>query len=226
MFTNPSVSSGRILIVDDERDSFDLLRHLLQRVGATEPVDWFGNGEEALEHLQTLVADQQPLPMLVVLDLKMPRVDGFAVLREIRATPQLARLLIVVVSTSSRPEDIARALQLGAFCYFEKYPLPDKFAPVYQLAKRRVPVASGATAPDDFELSVRRIIGLVEDALAVFHLPGAVHAGEDRQLMDLLGSVRRSATAKLLNHVNKSDALNPRWPFHASLTSRAGGGAL
>jgi len=127
-----------ILIVDDDERAFALLSHLLVRIGAPEPAKWISDGDLAIEHLQRRLNDHTDLPFLILLDLQMPRMDGFKVLSWIKATPGLEGVLTVVVSNSDRPEDIARALQLGAFFYFEKYPTVERFATVYQTAKRRL----------------------------------------------------------------------------------------
>lgn len=129
MTTPETPPDPRIVLIDDEEDSFALMRHLLKRIGASEPVEWFKDGESAVRHLQLLARVNRPLPMLAVVDLKMPGMTGFDVLRAIRATPQLSRLFTVVMSSSSLPEDIGRALQLGAFCYFEKLPAAREIRP-------------------------------------------------------------------------------------------------
>lgn len=217
-FTDESPLQGPIWIIDDEEDACELMRRLLKRVGATEEIVWMNDGEHAVETMRALAAAAQPLPILVVLDLKMPGLDGFGVLRAIKAHPELARLFVVVVSSSSLPEDIARVLQLGAFCYFEKFPLPEKFAPVYQLARGRLRSQAPVRA-DACEAALRRIIDLVEEAIGVFHTPGALHTDADRTLMDVLGGIRRRATSQLLERVNDARAGEARWPFE-SVSSR------
>jgi CheY-like chemotaxis protein len=64
--------------------------------------------------------DKHPLPTLVLLDLKMPGVDGFDVLKWLRLQPGLRRLLVVVFTSSDYPGDVNRAYELGANSYLLK----------------------------------------------------------------------------------------------------------
>lgn len=208
-----AVHDPRILIIDDEEDSFHLTRRLLRRVGATETVEWARDGESGLRRLEELVA-YDALPVLVILDLRMPGMDGHAVLAALRADARFSRLFVVVISSSSLPEDIARAIKLGAFCYFEKYPLPEKFARVYEVAKERAPEAP---ANDGGEVALRSIIQLVEDALAIYFARAAEPTAADRELVNTLGTVRRRATERFLDRLNPSD--RARWPFPIDSTA-------
>ncbi len=80
-----------ILIVDDDPDLVALARRWLEREG--HAVDHVGTGPAALEMLAL-----DPLPDLVLLDVMLPRIDGFAVLKKIRADARLARLPVMIVS--------------------------------------------------------------------------------------------------------------------------------
>lgn len=103
-----------ILIVDDDPDLVALARRWLEREG--HAVDHVGTGPAALEMLAL-----DPLPDLVLLDVMLPRIDGFAVLKKIRADARLARLPVVIVSgVADRHEDVARAKALGADDYIVK----------------------------------------------------------------------------------------------------------
>lgn len=103
-----------ILIVDDDPDLVALARRWLEREG--HAVDHVGTGPAALEMLAL-----DPLPDLVLLDVMLPRIDGFAVLKKIRADARLARLPVMIVSgVADRHEDVARAKALGADDYIVK----------------------------------------------------------------------------------------------------------
>ena len=103
-----------ILIVDDDPDLVALARRWLAREGHV--VDHVGTGPAALEALAL-----DPLPDLVLLDVMLPRIDGFAVLKKIRADARMARVPVVIVSgVADRHEDIARAKALGADDYIVK----------------------------------------------------------------------------------------------------------
>jgi DNA-binding response OmpR family regulator len=103
-----------ILIVDDDPDLVNLARRWLEREGHV--VDHVGTGPAALSALAL-----DPLPDLVLLDIMLPRIDGFALLKQIRSSERLQRLPVIVVSGfADRHEDIARAMALGATDYIVK----------------------------------------------------------------------------------------------------------
>jgi CheY-like chemotaxis protein len=90
------------------------------------------DGEEALEYLMQrgryANPDDAPRPTLLLLDLRLPKQDGFEVLEQIKSTPSLSEIPTVILSTSHRDSDIERAYELDANSYLVK-PLDfDKFA--------------------------------------------------------------------------------------------------
>jgi DNA-binding response OmpR family regulator len=103
-----------ILIVDDDQELVKLARRWLEREGHV--VSHAGTGPLALEMLEA-----DPLPDLVLLDVMLPRVDGFAILRMLRAAERTRRLPVLVMSAYfDRNEDRARAKALGADDYLIK----------------------------------------------------------------------------------------------------------
>ena len=111
----------RILIVEDDQEFVKLARRWLEREG--HGVSAVGSGPAALE---ALGAD--PLPDLVLLDVMLPRIDGFAILRRLRAEPRTQRLPVLVMSAYfDRPEDVARAKSLGADDYLVKPVMEHQF---------------------------------------------------------------------------------------------------
>jgi DNA-binding response OmpR family regulator len=103
-----------ILVVDDDPDLVSLVRRWLEREGHV--VDHVGTGPGALHALAL-----DPLPDLVLLDVMLPRIDGFEVLRRMRADERLRRVPVIVMSAfADRHEDVARAMQLGANDYIIK----------------------------------------------------------------------------------------------------------
>ncbi len=113
-----------ILIAEDEDDEAFLLQRALKKAAITNPIRRVKNGEQAIEYLAatgTLAgAGQHPLPLLVLLDLNMPKKSGFEVLAWIRAQPSLKALAVDIFSGSCREEDIQKALHLGANLYLKK----------------------------------------------------------------------------------------------------------
>jgi CheY-like chemotaxis protein len=107
----------------------DLTLHAFARHRLIHPVQVARDGEEALAWLPRWEAGE-PLPMVVLLDLKLPRVDGLEVLRQFRANPLARRVPVVVLSSSAQDADIQAAYRLGANSYLVKAVDYDKFIEV------------------------------------------------------------------------------------------------
>lgn len=108
-----------ILLVEDDPNDVAVALRALRRSGF-EAVDVARDGEEALDYLRSAAGDHEDCPVVVFLDLKMPRLDGWEVLREIRADRRMATLPVVVVSASRRPDDVRRSYELGANSFLVK----------------------------------------------------------------------------------------------------------
>jgi CheY-like chemotaxis protein len=109
------VRALRVLLVEDDADHVFLVRRALADVPGTEvTVEVAGDGERALERLARSRFGPDGRPQLVLLDLKMPRLDGLEVLRRIRADEATAPLPVVVLTSSERPEDREAAVAAGA----------------------------------------------------------------------------------------------------------------
>jgi two-component system response regulator len=109
------VRALRVLLVEDDADHVFLVRRALADVPGTEvTVEVAGDGEQALERLARSRFGRDGRPQLVLLDLKMPRLDGLEVLRRIRADEATAPLPVVVLTSSERPEDREAAVAAGA----------------------------------------------------------------------------------------------------------------
>jgi CheY-like chemotaxis protein len=113
----------RILLAEDDPNDADLTMTALEQRHLANAVDVVKNGAEALDYLfrKGAYAERPPeMPAVVLLDIKMPKVDGLEVLRQIRADPGL-RCLPVVMLTSSREEgDLLRSYELGVNAYVVK----------------------------------------------------------------------------------------------------------
>src|SRR5688572_11317953 len=113
-----------ILMVDDSEDNLLLMRAAFGRAQANHPLQEALDGEAAIAYLQGEGAysnrDIFPLPTVMLLDLNMPRKNGFEVLAWVRAQPGLKRLAIIILTASMRTEDVERAFDLGATSFLVK----------------------------------------------------------------------------------------------------------
>jgi len=115
-----------ILLAEDDPNDVLLTQIALRKARLANPLQVVRDGEEAIAYLtgDGLYADRSryPLPMLLLLDLKMPKVTGFEVLDWLRKQPILSRLPVAVMSSSEHDPHIARAYELGADSYLIKPP--------------------------------------------------------------------------------------------------------
>lgn len=118
-----------ILLVEDNPMDVDLTLRAFQRRRVTNPVHVARDGEEALAWLPRWEAGE-PTPLVILLDLKLPRVDGLEVLMQIKSHPNFRVIPVVVLTTSSEGADVNRAYQLGANSYIVKPVEFEKFLEV------------------------------------------------------------------------------------------------
>ncbi|HXT10379.1 MAG TPA: response regulator [Candidatus Angelobacter sp.] len=131
------VTRKTLLVADDDENDVRLLRRAFTQVGIDVPMTVVRDGEEAIQYLHGDIPFHDritfPIPKLLLLDLKMPRADGFEVLRWVRRQSGLRRLLVVVMTNSDEPEDIDRAYDLGANSFLKK---PDDFPNLIKMSRR------------------------------------------------------------------------------------------
>jgi two-component system response regulator len=113
-----------ILLVEDNEDDVRLTKRALLRNNISNQLIVVGDGIAALEYLRsTAEAGDDPvrvLPAVILLDLKLPKMDGMEVLKHIRADPRLRRQPVVVLTTSKEDQDILKSYDLGANSYIRK----------------------------------------------------------------------------------------------------------
>ncbi len=123
-----------ILVAEDLPDDVLILKHAFSKAGLTAPLHFVSDGQEAVEYLKgdQVFADRKtyPLPALLLLDLNMPRLNGFDVIEWVRSQAGLCRLPIVVFTSSDQPRDVNRAYELGANSYLVK---PQALAKLQQI---------------------------------------------------------------------------------------------
>lgn len=126
-----------ILVADDSRDDTCLLKRAFIKAGLNVPLVFVPDGKSVVDYLSGtgMYADRSthPFPRLVLLDVNMPGMDGFGVLRWVKERPETKRLTVTMYSNSVREEDIHRAYDLGANSYLIK---PASFEKLQSLARQ------------------------------------------------------------------------------------------
>jgi CheY-like chemotaxis protein len=112
-----------VLLIEDSPDEAALTMAAFARHQPQTPLLHLHDGKQALDYLHRraeFAARPQGNPNLILLDLKMPRLDGFAVLEDIRGTPTLRHIPVVVLTSSVEPRDVERAYRSGTNAYVAK----------------------------------------------------------------------------------------------------------
>src|SRR5687768_609686 len=118
-----------VLVAEDEESDATILRLAFKKAQVLHPLVVVRDGQEAVDYLsghgRYTDRSAHPLPALIVLDLKMPRMNGFDVLAWLALRPEFKDIPVLVLSSSSAEADIQKAKQIGAQEYFVK---PHSFA--------------------------------------------------------------------------------------------------
>lgn len=118
------MSEPAILLVEDDPDSVFFLEHLVGKLGITNPLHVAQDGREAMDYLEGVGRfsnrDKYPLPDLMILDLKLPRMSGFEVLQAVRQRPETRTLIVMILTASASDQDVEHAYALGANAYLVK----------------------------------------------------------------------------------------------------------
>ena len=109
-----------ILLVEDNPDDVDLTLRALKMNNILNKVTVARDGQQALDYFFGAGASANVAPSVVLLDLKLPKIDGLEVLRRIRADPRTCLLPIVILTSSREEQDIVSSYRLGANSYIRK----------------------------------------------------------------------------------------------------------
>jgi len=112
-----------IVLAEDDDGHATLIQRNLERVGLVNGFVRLKDGQETLDYLfgeGAYAGRPVPDPALLLLDIKMPRVDGTEVLRRIKADPRTARTPVIMLTTTDDPREIERCYQLGCNVYVTK----------------------------------------------------------------------------------------------------------
>jgi CheY-like chemotaxis protein len=129
------MNQNLILVAEDNSDEILLIQRAFRKARIVNPLHFVRDGAEAIAYLSGQLhyanRTEYPLPILLLLDLKMPRKDGFEVLRWVRSQPDLAPLRTVVLTSSLNTNDINQAYRLGANSFLVK---PVEFGQLVELS--------------------------------------------------------------------------------------------
>ena len=119
-----------VLIADDDLGHIRLIEKNLRRAGLHNPVERFDNGQDVLDFLFGRGPRQRAkeAPYLLLLDIRMPKVDGVEVLRQIKADPELRKIPVIVLTTTDDPREVEHCHALGCSNYVVKPVDYEKFA--------------------------------------------------------------------------------------------------
>ena len=113
----------QMLFVEDDANDIELFKHALSKNIPGDAAIFVRDGMEALSYLAGRSPDpsaESRLPMAVVTDIRMPKIDGFTLIQTIRRSPNTRWLPVIILTTSNNPHDIRRSYELGANAYVIK----------------------------------------------------------------------------------------------------------
>jgi CheY-like chemotaxis protein len=114
-----------ILIAEDDDGHAELIKDNLQEAGVNNPIIRFRNGQEALDFFFAGIDGVEPAwrhdrAYLMLLDIRMPKVDGVEVLRRIKLDQKLKSMPVIMLTTTDDPREISKCYELGCNCYITK----------------------------------------------------------------------------------------------------------
>ena len=125
-----------IVMVDDEEPDRELVRRYYKRSGLSNPLLQFLDGPSFLDYLEETDESQAPLPAIVLMDINMPRLNGFETVGAMRRDARFSKLPVVMMLTSSNdPLDRERAIAAGANGYLLKPYNPNYYLDFFQSLK-------------------------------------------------------------------------------------------
>jgi CheY-like chemotaxis protein len=116
-------ASVMILLVEDDPGHATLIEKNLRRAGIANEIVTLGDGQRAVDFLfkqNSYQHDSHPVPLLVLLDLNMPVLDGYQVISRLKADERTRTIPIVVLTTTDTPQEVARCYELGCNVYITK----------------------------------------------------------------------------------------------------------
>ena len=121
-----------ILLIEDRSVDIDLTKRAFARQKLLNPIQVARDGEEALAYIKRW-EQGEPLPIFILLDLKLPKISGLEFLRQLKARPAFARIPVIVLTTSAEDKDVEEAYKLGCSSYIVK---PVEFSKFIEVASQ------------------------------------------------------------------------------------------
>jgi len=119
---------AEILLVEDNPGDVEFIAEALREGGVLNHVSVASDGEQATRFLVRAPGfEDAPRPDLILLDLNLPKKDGFELLREIKASPELGRIPVLILTSSQADRDILKSYELCANCFISKPVEVDEF---------------------------------------------------------------------------------------------------
>ncbi len=114
------MSMPMILLVEDDPDHEALAIRALRKANVANEIHVAHDGAEAIEFMEGIAAGKNTAPQLILLDLKLPKIEGLEVLRAVRGNPKTSLLPVVVLTSSDEERDIVSSYRLGVNSYIRK----------------------------------------------------------------------------------------------------------
>jgi len=127
---SPQAALRPILLIEDNPMDIDLTLRAFAKRQLANPIEVVEDGESAMARIDQWEQGLAEMPSLILLDLKLPKVDGLEVLRRLKASLKLRVIAVVVLTTSAEDRDVQLAYELGANSYIVKPVSFDKFLQV------------------------------------------------------------------------------------------------
>jgi CheY-like chemotaxis protein len=118
-----NIDIKKILLVEDNPNDAELTLEALRSKNLANEIIWLKDGQEALDFLycQDIYQGREPInPVLILLDIKMPRVDGFQVLKQIKSDPKLRAIPVVILTSSREESDLLEGYNHGVNAFVVK----------------------------------------------------------------------------------------------------------
>ena len=141
-----------VVFVEDDATDAHFFERAIRKADPNCRVHRLSDGQAAVDYIQDIAANRDPLPKVLVLDIKLPKLRGFEVLRAIRNNPRTHFLPVIMPSSSTQQEDIDLAYDLGANSYLNKPPTMKQLSEVvgtlidFWVKNNRLPVGGNMAA--------------------------------------------------------------------------------